>query len=240
MGFGGVPTSKLVSVSFLPPFCRVPLRRPVVTWLGGAVFNPLVLGYHVWGKKRRDGHGSGRDSRGRLAARDGGLYQETLFASCLGLLKNFLIAHRHFPPSHWKFHPPSLRSSRALEILLKEISSVREVTVARLFSAIIGESLWRWSLLSVGIVVKLFGNSLIFVSSVGSWLIFNPLLRISSNLYFWGDPFRYFNQNVRIYILKGVNCWYGLDKRIHQLNWKLVDSNLFPHRPIIRLGLFPV
>lgn len=117
---------------------------------------------------------------------------------------------------------------------------LREVTVARLFSAIIGESLWRWSLLSVGVVVKLFGNSLIFVSSIGSWLIFNPLPRISSNLHFWGGPFRYFNQNVRIYILKGVNCWYGLDKRIHQLNWKLVDSNLFPHRPIIRLGLFPV
>lgn len=99
-GRRGFPTSKLV-----PPSLSFPsLRRPVVTWLGGAVFNPLVLGNHVWGKKRRDAHqGLGREGistrEGKKAgSRRRGLCRGTLV--CLGLLKNFLIVH---PPTY--FHP---------------------------------------------------------------------------------------------------------------------------------------
>lgn len=86
-GWRGFPTSKLV-----PPSLSFPsLRRPVVTWLGGAVFNPLVLGNHVWGKKRRDAptvwQGKGFEGK-KAGSRRRGLCRGISLV-CLGLLKKF-------------------------------------------------------------------------------------------------------------------------------------------------------
>lgn len=78
----------VASLSKLPSG-RQPPGRPAVTWLGGAAFNPLMLGRHVWGKKRRDANSLGRD-----ATREGKSNQPAAtssikkrFLSCLGLLK---------------------------------------------------------------------------------------------------------------------------------------------------------
>lgn len=116
---GSLPRpSVFPSLSILPPS----LRRPAVTWLGGAVFNPLVLGHHVWGKKRRDGHGLGRDST-REGKAGGGLYQGTLLASCLGLLKKFPNRPPPLSSVPLKIPPPSPIFT-ALETPSKEIPYV--------------------------------------------------------------------------------------------------------------------
>lgn len=130
---GSLPRpSVFPSLSILPPS----LRRPAVTWLGGAVFNPLVLGHHVWGKKRRDGHGLGRDST-REGKAGGGLYQETLLASCLGLLKKFPNRPPPLSSVPLKIPPPSpiFTAFTARTRNPVEGNSLREL----LFSAVIGE-----------------------------------------------------------------------------------------------------
>lgn len=231
-GRRGFPTSKLVPPSLFFPS----LRRPVVTWLGGAVFNPLVLGNHVWGKKRRDAHqGLGREGDFDTRGEEG--WQPATGSLSRNPRVSWLI--KKFPnrpppyllSSRLKFHPlPSPLHACTRNPVSKQIRAALFLKMDITLSEVIVEAFWKFFFF--------FLDFLIFVSLPGwmvSWLILmfslglffpsflNALLglkyeSVRSNFYsrgwsisiFLSFNWRMWENNFKQVFLKRMNCWYGL------------------------------